>query len=188
MTLLECFLACLGLLLTPGPTNTLLALASATQGRRAALRLMLAEVTGYSVAVLPLLVFGQMLVVAAPAAVTALTFAASVWVAYLAVALWRVVPEGAGAAVITWRRVFVTTLLNPKGLLLGLFILPSVAGASVPLLMGLFVLGIAIAASAWVLLGALVQRGGQRPLRRGAAVILAGLAAFLFQSGVVAAI
>lgn len=107
--------------------------------------------------VLPLALVGQGVVARFPALGQALTLAAAAWVMYLAVRLWRPRPA-AGAAVVTGRRVFVTTLLNPKGLIFGLILLPA-AGAPdfAPRLAG-FCLLVAAVAALWAAGGACLGR------------------------------
>lgn len=147
-----------GLLLTPGPTNTLLALAGASVGLRRALPLIGAEIAGYLTVVLPLALIGQALVDHWPGAGNALTLAAAMWVMYLAIRLWQPVVQTAGSAEVTWRRVFVTTLLNPKGLIFGLVLLPAMASPDFLPKLGAFCLLIIVVASLWAGFGAHLGR------------------------------
>lgn len=125
-TLAYC-LALAALLLTPGPTNTLMALAGAERGFWRALRLAPLEVAAYGLVTIPLAVLGETLFAAHGPARFALTLAAAAWVAFLAVRLWRL-PKDEGAMAEggpgAWR-LFATTLGNPKGLVIGLVLLPS---------------------------------------------------------------
>jgi len=175
MTLVQLSLALLALLLTPGPTNTLLAVAGSERGFPRALPLIAAEMAGYLTATLPLALFGAALMADAPALRPVVTGSAALWVLWLALGLWRSPPEAA-AAQVTARRVFVTTLLNPKALIVGLVLLPGVA----VLWQGLAVfLGLIAGVGAlWAALGARLRaraRGGRAPrlMRRGAALWLA---------------
>ena len=59
-------IAVLVLLLTPGPTNTLIAIAAATNGRRSALLLIPAEVSGYFVSIGMLLLLVREMVAVFP--------------------------------------------------------------------------------------------------------------------------
>jgi len=178
MTLLQLSLALLALLLTPGPTNTLLAVAGIERGFRAGLRLVPAEVAGYLATTLPLALFGAAVMDDLPGARAVLTGIAALWVLWLAYQMWQRRPEAAQGGV-TGRRVFVTTLLNPKALIIGLILLPAAGvlwqGAA------LFVGLIAVVAALWAALGAGLVRTGSAPrlLRRGAAVWLALLSAGL---------
>lgn len=182
MTLAECLAACLGLLMTPGPTNTLLTLSAAAQGRTAAFRLVPAEMTGYLLVVVPLVLFGEAMLAAAPQVSGALRIVAAVWVAYLAAKLWLSSPACGTGSRITLSNVFVTTMLNPKALLFGLFLLPSVDNARLEATVAVFLLAIATASTVWICLGALVRAGREGTVRRIAAVVLGALSARLFIS------
>lgn len=183
MSLPELILAILALLLTPGPTNTLMLLAGAERGPSGALRLIPAEVAGYLLTVLPLAVFGASLLDSHPGLRGIVTFAAAVWVAVLAVRLWRGPGSGGLAGSVTARDVFVTTALNPKALIFGLALLPSQEGMALHL--ALFSGLVAAVGMVWVALGAGLPRLGVRQppalsgLRRLASVWLAALSIVL---------
>jgi len=176
MTLFQLFLALSALLLTPGPTNTLLAVAGAEAGFARALRLIPAEMAGYLVTTVPLAMFGAALIDGIPGAGTAMTGLAAFWVLWLAFGLWRK-PDAERPVRVTGSKVFVTTLLNPKALIIGLVLLPGVSGLwhGVVLFAGL----IALVAGLWAGVGAQLRgrspAPGPRPLQRGAAVWLAAL-------------
>lgn len=175
-------LAVWALLLTPGPTNTLLALSGASAGLARSVRLMPAEVAAYLLVTVPLAVFGAEVLAREPLLASAVKLAAAGWVAWLAVKLWRVRTGEADAATVTARRVFVTTLLNPKGLIIGLTLLPRGTAPEFPLHLGLFAASILGVAAIWAGAGAMLNRGGaQAPVlyRRAAAVWLAVLAVAL---------
>ena len=159
MPLPELFLALLVLLLTPGPTNTLLALSGAERGTLRALRLIPAEAAAYLLTTLPLAVAGTELLAAVPVLRSVITFAAAIWVAWLAVKLWRVptgVPGETATQVTGWK-VFTTTLLNPKALIIGLVLLPAQSG--LPLRVALFTGLIVLVATAWAFTGATIIHG-----------------------------
>ena len=189
MTLTELSLAIFVLLVTPGPTNTLLMLGGAERGFRAALRLIPAELLGYMITVIPLALAGNHLLESVPALRPAVALVAAVWVAWLALKLWRMPAlDGEQVATVTPRTVFVTTLLNPKALLFGLVLLPSptqIAGN-----LTLFAVQIVVVATAWAGLGAcLSAHGAGRTcpvlplLRRIAALWLALVSASLVAKG-----
>ena len=182
MTQIECLAACLGLLMTPGPTNTLLTLSSAADGRSAAFRLVPGEIGGYLLMVVPLVLFGNALLTAAPAAGTILKAAAAAWVAFLAVQLWLSASDGIARGRVTLPKVFITTTLNPKALLFVLFLLPSVQDARMVGTVALFVLTICAASTLWICLGTLVQGNGTAVVRRVAAVLLSALSVRLILS------
>jgi threonine/homoserine/homoserine lactone efflux protein len=177
-------LAVLALLLSPGPTNTLIALGGATRGFRRSLPLIGAELSGYLAAIVPLALVGRPWLEAHPRLALAVRGLAALWILYLAVRLWHQ-PVAGAAGLITFRRVFVTTLLNPKALVIGLALLPATSAAGLVPWLLLFAAGVIAVASAWIAAGALVGRGsagGLPPLvRRIAAgylgVVAAGLAA-----------
>ena len=188
MTKIEVALAILALLLTPGPTNTLMAMAGATQGWRGALRLLPVEIGAYLLVTLPLALFSAGLMAHFPLVKPLVTLAAGAWVMLLALRLWRL-PDQTSGAVVTPRGLFLTTLLNPKGLMIGLILLP---GPSLAAHTGLFVLLIAAVACLWAGLGAcLAGQGdgamGQTPplLRRVAGLWLAALSLAALSLGLI---
>lgn len=152
MSLTELSLAILVLLVTPGPTNTLLFLAGSERGWRGALRLVPAEVAGYLTTVVPLTLIGAALLESTPTARPAIALAAGIWVAWLAIKLWQPARAGTAPAQVTARMVFITTLLNPKALIFGLVLLPSPDHLTLHL--GLFVAQVLAVAAAWAGFGA----------------------------------
>jgi threonine/homoserine/homoserine lactone efflux protein len=117
--------ASVALLLTPGPTNTLLATSGAAIGMRRSMPLLGAEVSGYLLAISVLQgIFGPVMGTL-PAVETGLRLAVSLYLVYLAVKLWRHGgTEINSAGPVTFGRVFVTTFLNPKGLIFAFTLLP----------------------------------------------------------------
>ncbi|MBB5986976.1 LysE family translocator [Sphingobium lignivorans] len=116
----EFTLAIWALLLTPGPTNTLLALSGAQRGVRASLPLIPAELCGYLLVILPLSAGGPLLLTSFPVLATVIKLSAAAWVMYLAMRLWQPVLASRASYDVTARQVFCTTLLNPKALIFGL--------------------------------------------------------------------
>ena len=152
--------AVLALLATPGPTNTLLAASGATAGIRASIRLVPAEIAGYGVAITTLIVVAGPVIAQHPAAATGLRLAASLWLAVCAVRLWREAGTGFRAAPtpISFGRVFVTTLINPKGLIFAFTIFPPVPPADLaPWLAGFSGL-VSVAAIGWIGVGGAIVR------------------------------
>jgi threonine/homoserine/homoserine lactone efflux protein len=189
MNSLELALAILALLLTPGPTNSLMLLAGAERGLLRAIRLIPAELAGYLTTVVPLALVGQSVLDAWPGLRTAVALAAAVWVALLALRLWRL-PDGAPAQAVGVRALLVTTALNPKALIFGLVLIPSpdrLAG-NLAVFAGLVV----VVALFWSGLGATLLSGapGQPRalfvLRRLASVFLAAMSVLLVLRGVAA--
>lgn len=166
MTLAAFLLAVLGLLLAPGPTNTLMAVAGAQGGVGRVLRLLPAELAGYLTTILPLVWIGAELLARVPAASVVLTLAAAVWVMLLAVRLWGL-PGAEEQGQVTPRRVYVTTMLNPKALVFGLVLLPGPAEPEFLARLALFCLSVAGVALLWGAAGALTQvRGESAPRLR----------------------
>ena len=158
MTTVELTVAIAFLLITPGPTNTLLAVAGAERGVARAVRLIPAELAGYLTTVAPLALVGGTLLSAVPQLRPVLTAVAALWVAWLAIGFWRMARaqdsggHGADARpAVTAAKIFVTTLLNPKALVFGLVLLP--AGPSLPAAFGNFVLQIVVVATLWAGVG-----------------------------------
>ena len=112
----------LTLLAVPGPTNTLLAGAGATRGLRASLVLLIGELAGYVIAIATLR-WALGAVVNQPGTQVLLKSAVVAYLAFLAIRLWQA-PPNRGSTAFTVRRVFVTTLLNPKGFIFAIFIFP----------------------------------------------------------------
>jgi threonine/homoserine/homoserine lactone efflux protein len=163
-------LAALLLLLTPGPTNTLLAAGGATLGARRALPLVGAEVAGYAVAIVMLEIFVAPVAEAVGWVGLGLRIACGLYLAFVAWKLWGSASHAHERAT-TFGRVFLATLSNPKATVFVFVILPPRSIGLGPLLEPygvVLLLLIALAGSAWVLLGALVHAssGG-----RGAALV-----------------
>ena len=118
-------LAVLAVLATPGPTNTLLATGAALRGVRAALPLLLAELGGYLITVDVVGWLLRPILAAEPVIGTSLKIIVALYLAFMAARLWRDASRiGAGANPVSWQQVFIATLLNPKGLVFALAIIP----------------------------------------------------------------
>ena len=169
-------------LITPGPTNTLLASAGLRQGVRRSLPLIAAELAGYLVAIS---VWGRFLAQAAhalPWLPALLRVAAGTYIAWLAVDMWRAavaLPDSTEKASGTLR-LFIATLLNPKALLFAGTIFPAAAFVLWPaylLSMLIFACLLAPIALAWIAFGAALGRGklgwlDPAKIQRGASVVL----------------
>ncbi len=153
-------LAVLALLVVPGPTNTLLAASGAAAGFRGSLRIIPAEISGYALAIgLLMVVFGP-LAAAHPALTVLSRLVASLYLAWSAVVLWRHAGRTAeaGRGRIDFRRVFTTTLLNPKALVFAFVIFPPPGSPALPLLAGLFAVLVVGVATLWIAVGAGLAR------------------------------
>ena len=164
-------LAALTLLATPGPTNTLLAMSGAAAGLRPSLRLLGAELAGYMISILTLsLVLGPLVRGNAMVSVT-LKGLCALYLVYLAIKLWR---EGSSALItnapVPFRRVFTTTLLNPKAVIFAFLILPHLADRRVlqglPYLAGLCGLILCVGGS-WIALGSALRAGSDGKITGG---------------------
>ncbi|QRY66625.1 threonine transporter RhtB [Ensifer sp. PDNC004] len=149
-------LAALVLLATPGPTNTLLWLSGASAGFRRSLPLLTGELGGYLAVIIPAVALLAPFLAAHPNLGLALRLIAACWVLYLAYALWTTDAERSEGVVISTRQVFVTTLLNPKALIVALVLLPQTGLVAVwPWIAGFSLLVVA-AGSTWIGAGALL--------------------------------
>ncbi len=169
-------------LITPGPTNTLLAAAGLRQGARRSMPLIGAELAGYLVSISA---WGRFLAQAAhtlPWLPTALRIASGLYIAYLAVDMWRAAVALPGSAQRTSgpRALFVATLLNPKALLFAGTIFPSAAFeqvAAYAFAMSLFACLLVPIALAWISFGAALGSGKLRwldpvKMQRAASIVL----------------
>jgi threonine/homoserine/homoserine lactone efflux protein len=164
-------LACMAVLFVPGPTNTLLATSGAAGGFRRSLALPLAELLGYTISIWTLALLVAPLINGSPVLSIVLRLACGAYLVWSAVHLWR---EGANALTsaepVSFRRVFVTTLLNPKAILFALVIIPYLGErkfvAAAPYLLG-HVLLVVTASLSWIGFGALVGAGARTRVSAG---------------------
>jgi threonine/homoserine/homoserine lactone efflux protein len=115
------------ILITPGPTNTLLAIAGLGLGLRRALPLLLFEFAGYFISISAWGLLLAPLQVQYPWVATLVRMASACYLAYTAVKVWRDARllHSEQQRTITPRMLFAATLLNPKGLLFALVIFPA---------------------------------------------------------------
>lgn len=152
------------LLAAPGPTNALLAASGVSVGLRRSLALVACVVAGYALSITTLAVLVGPVLRASPPVALALRLACGLWLALNALTLWRGGAAAPGAAVVGPWRVFVTTLLNPKGAVLAFAVLPHLAAGryreALPYGAALGAV-IALVSAAWVALGAAVLTGAK---------------------------
>ncbi|GLH80378.1 hypothetical protein SSBR45G_52870 [Bradyrhizobium sp. SSBR45G] len=161
MDILTFVAAAVALLATPGPTNTLLATAGASGGVRVSLHLLLAELAGYLLAILILRIVLGPALAAAPLVGHVLRIVVVLYLLHLAAALWRHGSGSAGdAQPVTLRRVFITTLFNPKAIIFAFTLLPPEADAArlLPFTIALGLSTVTIGGG-WIVLGATLRRG-----------------------------
>src|SRR5262245_622515 len=113
------------ILLTPGPTNTVLATCGAAMGFRRGIVMPLAQAIGYMIAVSFFVLFAQN-IRANPTVFLLVKVIAAVWLMYTASRLWiaafDVHPQTASESFL---RVLMTTIINPKAMLVGVILIPS---------------------------------------------------------------
>jgi threonine/homoserine/homoserine lactone efflux protein len=170
------------ILLTPGPTNTLLSASSAMCGIRRSLPLLVAELAGYlsSLSAAWLLTGGGFLTQNAS---PILRIICGGYLLFLALRTLRLRDDSVPS--ISFRQVFTTTLLNPKGFVLALVILPMKSPN-----LALYVLGFSIilpiVGGAWIVMGSvagrITQRTGRAMIPKIAAFALACFSAGLIVS------
>ena len=180
----------LTVLAIPGPTNSLLFVSGVTRGFQASLILILAEVVAYLISI-SLLVFVIVPASTAHSTVSQLLHVlCSMYLVYVAFWLWG--SEDREVRVshpINFRRVFLTTLVNPKNLFFafGIFPLPNAtSNGMLPYLASFSAICIG-AASGWIAAGAMVHStGAHKPhlnwVYRGEACLLVGFAIVILVS------
>lgn len=153
-------LAVLGLLAVPGPTNTLMAASGVQRGVRQSLHLLAGELGGYAIAITVWIEIVGAVAAREPMVAVIAKLVAVAFLYWSAWKLWRNAGRAdLGQWGITLGRVFVTTLLNPKGLVFAFAIFPS-AGFVERLPYGVVFAALVIGtAIGWMSLGKLAQRG-----------------------------
>jgi threonine/homoserine/homoserine lactone efflux protein len=152
-------IAVVAILATPGPTNTLLATAGAANGLRRSLPLVPAELAAYLIAIMTIGFLISPIISNVPMLGAALRLAVAVYLTVLALRLWR---RGAGDIVqerlVRPRDVFVTTLLNPKAIILATGVIPLHHPDSAAYVAA-FCLVLVLISLTWISIGVVVARG-----------------------------
>ena len=147
-------------LLTPGPTNTLLFLAGSRDGIRRSLPLIAAEWVGYLISIGVWCVFLALAAAVAPWAPPVARACAAVYIAYSAIKLWRTAPQAgaAGSMGIGPRELFTVTLLNPKAFFFATVVFPPLAAGPAALLEAYMIFSALLLpiAALWISMGAAV--------------------------------
>lgn len=117
------------ILLTPGPTNTLLASAGIQAGVKQSLKLIPAEVMGYLIAITSWGILLESVSHFIPWLLPVLKLISATFILYLAFKLWTTSTNDIKLdnPLITPKALFVATLLNPKALLFASAIFPHAA-------------------------------------------------------------
>jgi threonine/homoserine/homoserine lactone efflux protein len=153
MSIIEFTGAILLLLLTPGPTNTLMALAGYSRGIVRALPFIGSEVGGYLLVIVPVATLAGPFFEATPSLSMIIRVLASIWVLFLSYRLWFHGKSQQVVRGVTPSDVFVTTILNPKALIVALVIMPHGALLALIPWIACFVGLVVFAASGWIVLG-----------------------------------
>jgi threonine/homoserine/homoserine lactone efflux protein len=149
-------LAVLTLLAVPGPTNTLLAASGATVGFYRSLPLLLGELAGYNIAIVTLRETIGVLFNESRSVEVLLKLAVASYLVFLSIRLWRAESTQRTAS-FTVRRVFLTTLLNPKAIIFGLLIIPLRPPSTALYLAAFSVMAVAVG-TVWIAAGNLVKQ------------------------------
>lgn len=180
------------LLAVPGPTNSLLFLSGAERGFRPSLKLLLGEAAGYLSVIIPLATAAAPFFDSYPVAAAALKLAAAAWIAVLALKLWRRPASVPGTSSVTVKGIYITTLLNPKALVIGLTIMPAGSLSGILPWIAFFLFMLATIAACWIAAGAFAVRAAAsrfdptRVLSRVAATLLLGFSMLMTTSALTA--
>ena len=159
------------ILLTPGPTNTLLASSGIQVGVRQSLRLIPAESIGYLISIT---VWGVIIGTVSnklPILPVLLKLLSAFYIILLAIKLWKTADIEASyhQPTIRARELFVATLLNPKALLFASAIFPNTAWLTMNSYLvhiGMFLLLIAPIALFWTFIGSILASNKVRWLNQ----------------------
>jgi threonine/homoserine/homoserine lactone efflux protein len=170
------------ILVTPGPTNTLLAASGVQMGVVRSLLLIPAELMGYWYAISFWALFLNFADNIWPALPRIMQFLSAAYMCWLAVKLWKTsnIRLESEKRLIDFKQLFFATLLNPKALLFAVAILPKAAWDSVTnylMVMGSFSVVLLPIAALWLMFGSALAMGKIKwltphRLQRGSAVVL----------------
>ncbi len=175
----------LGLLIIPGPTNTLMAASAAVVGVRLSLHLILAALAGYLIAVTAWIELVGVAATTQPWIGVAAQLTAAAFLFLSAWKLWTNADRSNGkSASVSLGQVFLTTLINPKSIVLAFAIFPQ--NGFFDRLPHLGILGglVVITAFGWQVFGAVAARSSRGLLsvvrvERASALALAAFATLL---------
>ncbi|MCU4578773.1 LysE family transporter [Acinetobacter courvalinii] len=174
------------ILLTPGPTNTLLASSGIQVGLRKSLLLIPAEAVGYIIAITAWGMLIGKVSATFPLLPTFLKLLSAAYIIFLAIKLWRTANQDVvlNQPTIRPKELLCATLLNPKALLFASAIFPAAAWKSQDIYMAhmaTFVVLILPIALFWISVGAMLASKkvnwlSQAKLQRTACVVLVSFA------------
>lgn len=159
------------ILLTPGPTNTLLASSGIQVGVRQSLRLIPAESIGYLIAITTWGVIIGALSSQFQIISIFLKLLSALYIIFLAIKLWKTadIEASYNQPTIRARELFCATLMNPKALIFASAIFPTTAWLTMQAYvvhMGLFLLLIAPIALFWTFIGSILASNKVRWLNQ----------------------
>jgi len=135
-----------------------MALGGYERGWGRALPLIPGELAGYLLVIIPVATLAAPFFEAYPQTSLWAKLAAGSWVLYLSYRLWTADRKAGSVAEISVRQVFVTTMLNPKALIIALVIMPDAGMIELAPWLGLFALLVLLAANGWIAFGSLMRR------------------------------
>ena len=159
------------ILLTPGPTNTLLASSGIQVGVRQSLRLIPAESIGYLISITVWGVIIGALSSQFQIISIFLKLLSALYIIFLAIKLWKTadIEASYNQPTIRARELFCATLMNPKALIFASAIFPTTAWLTMQAYvvhMGLFLLLIAPIALFWTFIGSILASNKVRWLNQ----------------------
>ncbi|MCY1161916.1 homoserine/Threonine efflux protein [compost metagenome] len=170
------------ILLTPGPTNTLLASSGIESGVKKSIKLIPAEAMGYFIAISLWGILIDSVAASYPILPPILKLISASYILYLAIKLWKTSTVDANLAqpLITAKALFCATLLNPKALLFASAVFPISTWSNASHYfahMGIFLALITPIALFWVLIGSILVSNriswlNQKNLKRTASCVL----------------
>lgn len=170
------------ILLTPGPTNTLLASSGIESGVKKSLKLIPAEAIGYLLAISAWGILIESIADSFPFIPPILKLLSASYIVFLAIKLWKTscMDTDMHQPLITPKALFYATLLNPKALLFASAIFPASSWNSLTsyaMHMGTFLGLILPIAVFWIFLGSILISNriawlNQKNLKRTASLIL----------------
>ena len=169
------------LLILPGPTNAILAMASQGLTLARAIALLTAVLCSYLAVIIPVSSLSAPLLHGHPIIAQTVKLISATWVLYLAVKLWSSAPKSQGGMVRV-PHLIITTLLNPKAIIIGLTMIVSDDGSFPIAALVTFSIAVIATSTVWLLAGRLILGGkGQTPViaRRCGSVVLLAFSALL---------
>ncbi|MBJ9984718.1 LysE family transporter [Acinetobacter sp. S40] len=170
------------ILLTPGPTNTLLASSGIESGLKKSLKLIPAEATGYLIAISLWGILIDSIADSFPLIPPVMKLLSATYIIFLALKLWKTstVDTTLDQPLITVKALFCATLLNPKALLFASAIFPASSWSSTHnyvIHMGTFLALILPIAMFWIFIGSILVSNriswlNQKNLKRTASLVL----------------